>query len=128
MCERDRIIEEKQSQIEQQNKVLVEIQITLDEKQRQIETLRSSLAARDSAIADLEGRLAKAKTNARNLEAKLDASVHEANRLREEVIFLIAFCNIFLYNVPMHILVFASTPYEDVMFISQVWFYRHFLS
>ncbi|KAJ9588443.1 hypothetical protein L9F63_018176, partial [Diploptera punctata] len=85
LCERDRIIEEKQNQIEQQNKVLVEIQITLDEKQRQIESLRASLAARDSTIADIEGRLAKAKAYARNLEAKLDASVHEANRLREEV-------------------------------------------
>jgi septal ring factor EnvC (AmiA/AmiB activator) len=94
LCERDRIIEEKQSQIEQQNKVLVEIQITLDEKQRQIEALRSSLAARDSSIADLEGRLAKAKANVRNLEAKLDASVHEANRLREEVIILAVFCDI----------------------------------
>ncbi|PSN39824.1 hypothetical protein C0J52_19185 [Blattella germanica] len=84
LCERDRIIEEKQNQIEQQNKVLVEIQITLDEKQRQIEALRASLAARDSTIADIEGRLAKAKAYARNLEAKLDASLHESNRLREE--------------------------------------------
>lgn len=95
LCERDRIIEEKQSQIEQQNKVLVEIQITLDEKQRQIEALRSSLAARDSSIADLEGQLVKAEAIAHKLEAKLDASVHEANRLREEVILLII-----LYNIP----------------------------
>jgi hypothetical protein len=103
LCERDRIIEEKQSQIEQQNKVLVEIQITLDEKQRQIETLRSSLAARDSSIADLEGRLAKAKTNARNVEAKLDASIHEANRLREEVMLKV-FCNtLFISCVKVYI-------------------------
>lgn len=73
----------------------MEIQITLDEKQRQIEALRSSLADRDASIAGLEGRLAKSKANIRNLEAKLDAAIHEGNRLREEVILLMVFCNIF---------------------------------
>ena len=63
LCERDRITEEKQTQIDQQNKVLVEIQITLDEKQRQIEAVRSSLADRDTSIAGVEGRLAKSKAN-----------------------------------------------------------------
>ena len=93
LCERGRIIEEKQTQIDQQNKVLVEIQITLDEKQRQIEALRSSLADRDTSIAGLECRLAKA--NIRNMEAQLDGALHTANQILEKVNHLMVFCNIF---------------------------------
>jgi peptidoglycan hydrolase CwlO-like protein len=110
LCERDRIIEEKQSQIEQQSEVLVKIQITLDEKQLQIDALRSSLAARDSSIVDLETRLAKAEANSHNLRAKLDASVHEASRLREEVILLIILHNILFRSYSTHLcLLFLCT-------------------
>jgi hypothetical protein len=41
LCERDRIIEEKQSTIEQQMEVIAEMQIMLNEKEQQIEALRS---------------------------------------------------------------------------------------
>jgi hypothetical protein len=71
LCECDHIIEEKQIQIDQQNKLLVEMQITLDETQRQIEALRSHL----------EGQFAMSNANICNLEAKLDAVIQEGNQL-----------------------------------------------
>ena len=95
LSERDRIIEEKQTQTDQQNKVHVENQITLEEKQQQIEALHSSLADHDASFAGVEDQLAKSKANNCNLEAKLDAAIHEGNHLREEVILVIVFYNIF---------------------------------
>ena len=94
LSEHDRI-EEKQAGTDQQNKVHVENQITLEEKQQQIEALRLSLADHDASIAGLEDQLPKSKADIRNLEAKLDAAIHEVNQLREEVILVVVFCNIF---------------------------------
>ena len=67
----------------------------IEEKLAQSEALRSSLADRDESIAGLEDQLAKSKANIRNLEAEFDAAVHEVNELREEVILVMVFCNIF---------------------------------
>ena len=41
--DRDKIIEEKNVELENQHRILVEIQITLDEKQKQIAELESQL-------------------------------------------------------------------------------------
>jgi phage shock protein A len=68
---------------------------SIEEKQAQIEALRSSLADHYASIAGLEDQLAKSRANIRNLEAKLDAAIHKGNRLREEVILVMVFCNIF---------------------------------
>lgn len=58
--DKDKIIEQKQSQLEQQNKILVEIQITLDEKQKQIEELEGNLSEKKKKVDDLEKSLTKA--------------------------------------------------------------------
>ena len=67
----------------------------IEEKQAQSEALQSSLADCDASIAGLEDQLPKSKANIRNLEAEFDAAVHEVNELREEVILVMVFCNIF---------------------------------
>lgn len=59
IVERDRIIEEKIEQIEQQNKILVEIQITLDEKQKQLADMEQKVEESEQKVTKLTQDLDK---------------------------------------------------------------------
>lgn len=59
IVERDRIIEEKIEQIEQQNKILVEIQITLDEKQKQLADMEQKVEESEQKVTKLTEDLDK---------------------------------------------------------------------
>lgn len=62
IVERDRIIEQKIEQIEQQGKILVEIQITLDEKQKQIADMEQKITESSEKITELTEKMDKACT------------------------------------------------------------------
>lgn len=80
--EKDKIIEEKTQQLEQQNKILVEIQITLDEKQKQIAELEGSLNDKKKKVGELEKSLSKAGRTLQGFVTDIQKKEKELEHLR----------------------------------------------
>lgn len=83
--DKDRIIEEKQSQLEQQNKILVEIQITLDEKQKQIEELEGNLDEKKKKVEELEKSLTKAGRSLQGFVMEVQKKEKENEHLKSDL-------------------------------------------
>jgi hypothetical protein len=94
LVERDRIIEDKRTLVEQQN-TLKGIQMLCDTKTREIEAMRESLSDRDAFIADLEGQLANSEECSNRLLVEFMEAIDILRGLKQEVRLLMVFCNIF---------------------------------
>lgn len=84
LVERDKIIEEKHNQLEQQKKILADIQITLDEKQKQIAELEDALCERKKKADELESSLSKAGRTLQGFVTDVQSKERELELLKND--------------------------------------------
>ncbi|GLV38819.1 centrosomin [Carabus blaptoides fortunei] len=85
LAHREKIVQEQSAEIEELRRMVEESQVLCDKEQRQSENLKNAIMSRDNTIADLESKWEKSKSVIRKLEAKLDSTVHETKRQRDEI-------------------------------------------